>query len=135
LPTGDGLIWLAVGMIASGGIYLAHAFGWWKMAPGGFGLESLMRSSWETVIAVGLSIGLIVAFRQLFDHSNRLLKVMVAASFGAYILHPAIIVALQTAIADVTPHSPSLPSSPHWGRPSRLALRMGPKGCQASEPR
>jgi len=27
---------------------------------------------------------------------------MAAASFGAYILHPAIVVALQTAIADVT---------------------------------
>jgi surface polysaccharide O-acyltransferase-like enzyme len=102
LPTNNGLIWLAVGMIASGGIYVAYAFGWWKMAPGGLGLESLMRSSWETIIAVGLSIGLIIAFRQLFDRSNRLLRVMAAASFGAYILHPAIIVALQAGIADVT---------------------------------
>jgi glucans biosynthesis protein C len=102
MSTTDGLIWLAVGMIASGGIYVAYAFGWWKMAPGGLGLESLMRSSWETVIAVGLSTGLIIAFRELFDRPNRLLKVMAAASFGAYILHPAIVVALQAAIADVT---------------------------------
>jgi glucan biosynthesis protein C len=102
MSTTDGLIWLAVGMIASGGIYVAYAFGWWKMAPGGLGLESLMRSSWETVIAVGLSAGLIIAFRELFDRPNRLLKVMAAASFGAYILHPPIVVALQAAIADVT---------------------------------
>jgi len=102
MSTTDGLSWLAVGMIASGGIYVAYAFGWWKMAPGGLGLESLMRSSWETVIAVGLSAGLIIAFRELFDRPNRLLKVMAAASFGAYILHPPIVVALQAAIADVT---------------------------------
>jgi hypothetical protein len=41
-----------------------------------------------SLIAVGLSVGLIVAFRELFDRSNRLLKMMAAASFGAYILHP-----------------------------------------------
>jgi glucan biosynthesis protein C len=102
MPTAEGLIWLAVGMFASGGIYVTYAVGWWKMAPGGLGLESLMRSSWETVIAVGLSAGLIVAFRELFDRSNRLLEAMAVASFGAYILHPAIVVALQTAIADAT---------------------------------
>jgi glucans biosynthesis protein C len=102
MPKPSGLIWLAVGMIASGGIYVGYAFGWWKMAPGGLGLESLLRSSWETVIAVGLSIGLIVTFRELFHHSNRLLEAMAAASFGAYILHPAIVVALQTAITDMT---------------------------------
>jgi len=102
MPKSAGLVWLAVGMIASGGIYVAYAFGWWKMAPGELSLESLLRSSWETAIAVGLSLGLIVAFRELFDRSNRLLEAMAAASFGAYILHPAIVVSLQTVIADLT---------------------------------
>jgi surface polysaccharide O-acyltransferase-like enzyme len=102
MPAAGGLIWLAVGMIASGGIYVAYAFGWWKMAPGGLGLESLMRSSWETVIAVGLSVGLIISFRELFDRSNRLLERMASASFGAYILHPVIVVALQAAVTNVS---------------------------------
>ncbi len=102
MPTADGLVWLAVGVMASGGIYIAYAVGWWKMAPGGPGLESLMRSSWETVIAVGLSIGLIVAFRELFDRSNGLLERMASASFGAYILHPVIVVALQVAMTNVS---------------------------------
>jgi hypothetical protein len=31
------------------------------------GALRLIRSSWETVIAVGLSVGLIIAFRELFD--------------------------------------------------------------------
>jgi hypothetical protein len=55
MPMAAGLIWLAVGGIASGGIYVAYAFGQWSelMAIGGSGLPSLIRSSWETVIAVG----------------------------------------------------------------------------------
>jgi peptidoglycan/LPS O-acetylase OafA/YrhL len=98
------MIWLTIGLIASGGVYLAYAFGQWSelMATGGFGLPSLVRSTWETLIAVGLSIGLIIAFRELFNRSNRLLEAMAAASFGAYILHPAIIVALQAAIVAMT---------------------------------
>jgi glucans biosynthesis protein C len=103
MPNAAGLIWLAVGVTASVGIYVAYAFGPWSelMATGGGSLPSLIRSSWEAVIAVGLSIGLIVAFRVLFNRSNRLLELMAAASFGAYILHPAIVVALQAAMTDV----------------------------------
>ena len=103
MPIADGLLWLAVGVIASGGIYFAYAFGPWSelMAPGGSGLSSLIRSSWEAVIVVGLSVGLIIAFRELFDRSNRLLRTMATASFGAYILHPVIVVGLQADITDV----------------------------------
>jgi surface polysaccharide O-acyltransferase-like enzyme len=103
MPKAAGLIWLSVGMIASGGIYAVYAFGRWPelMEVGGSGLSSLIRSSWETVIAVGLSVGLIVAFRELLDRSNRLLKTMAAASFGAYILHPWIVVALQAAMMNL----------------------------------
>ncbi|HXW20162.1 MAG TPA: acyltransferase family protein [Roseiarcus sp.] len=104
MPTAVGLIWLAVGAIAFGGVYIAYAFGPWSelMAAGGSGLSSLIRSSWETVIAVGLSVGLIVAFRELFDRADsRLLEQMAAASFGAYILHPAIVVAMQAAMTGV----------------------------------
>jgi glucans biosynthesis protein C len=72
------------------------------MATGGPTLSSLVRSSWETLIVVGLSIGLITAFRELFTRSNRLIEAMATASFGAYILHPAIVVVLQAAIAAVT---------------------------------
>lgn len=103
MPTATGLTWLAVGLAASGGVYVAYAVGLWSklMASGGIGLPSVIQSSWEAVIVVGLSIGLIVAFRELFDHDSRLLEGMAAASFGAYILHPAIVVALQVAMIDI----------------------------------
>jgi len=99
MPTSAGLRWLAVGIIASSGIYLAYALGPWNtlMTAGGFSLASLIRSGWETLIAASLSIGLIVAFREMRCRPSRALAALSAASFGAYILHPAIVVALQVA--------------------------------------
>jgi glucans biosynthesis protein C len=66
MPASSGLIWLGIGLIASVGIYLTYAVGQWNalMATGGLSLSSLMRSVWENLIAVSLSIGLIVAFRR-----------------------------------------------------------------------
>jgi glucans biosynthesis protein C len=103
-PASTGAIWLIIGLIGSGGIYLAYAVGAWNalMTTGGFNLSSLVRSAWETLIAVGLSVGLIVAFREMFVSPHRLLAAMAAASFGAYILHPVIVVALQALIVTVT---------------------------------
>ena len=85
MPTKIGVIWLGIGLIASGGIYVAHMGGPLSklMAAGGFNLSSLTNSIWETTIAAGLSVGLIVAFRELFRGRYRLLNTMVAASFAA----------------------------------------------------
>jgi hypothetical protein len=105
MPTNIGAIWLAIGLIASRGVYLAHMGGPLRklMAAGGFNLSSLTNSIWETTIAIGLSLGLIVAFRELFRRkSYRLLNTMAAASFAAYLLHPPIVIALQAALAGVT---------------------------------
>jgi len=71
------------------------------MAVGGLNTPSLLRSAWETVIAVGLSVGLIVAFREMFSQAHPILGTLAAASFGAYILHPAIVVALQAGIVSL----------------------------------
>ncbi len=103
IPTTVGMIWLGVGVIASAGVYVVHAVGPWSalMGIGGLNLSSLVRSTWETVITAGLSVGLIVMFRELFHRPNRLLTAMAAASFGAYILHPAIVVALQASIQNI----------------------------------
>ena len=100
MPTRTGLIWLGIGIIASSGIYLAYATGHWDavMTAGGFSPASLIRSLWETLIAISLSIGLIVAFRTMPFRPSRSLAALSAASFGAYILHPTIVVALQAAI-------------------------------------
>jgi peptidoglycan/LPS O-acetylase OafA/YrhL len=98
VPTTTGLVWLGIGLVAYAGIYAVYAAGLWNelMTSGGWNVSSLLRSLWEAVIVTGLSIGLIIAFRQMVAGST----VISAASFGAYILHPPIVVALQLAIQE-----------------------------------
>jgi glucans biosynthesis protein C len=101
IKTSVGIIWLGIGVTASAGIYVAHAVGEWNdvMGAGGLNWSSLVRSAWETVICAGLSVGLIVLCRQVFHRRYRLLAAMATASFAAYILHLAIVIALQAEIA------------------------------------
>jgi acyltransferase-like protein len=98
-PTTVGMVWLAVGLIAAAGVYVAHAVGRDDlMVCGGPGWSSLVFSTWEMFISAGLVVGLIVPFREVFHRPHRLIVAMAAASFGAYILHPAIVVGLQAGI-------------------------------------
>jgi hypothetical protein len=97
-----GYVWLAVGLLASAGIYALHGFGRWNLlGDGGPNVPSLVRSSWESVICVSVSVGLIVLFRGVFRRPRRLLDAMARDTYGAYILHLLIVVALQVAILRV----------------------------------
>jgi peptidoglycan/LPS O-acetylase OafA/YrhL len=81
----------------SAGIYAVQAFGWWGdiMVRGGLNWPSLLRSTLEALIAAGLSVGLVVLFREVFHRPSRLLVAMATASYAAYILHLYIVVGLQ----------------------------------------
>jgi fucose 4-O-acetylase-like acetyltransferase len=96
------LLWheLVVRSEQTPGVCVAHAVGEWDhlMGAGGLNLSSLVRNAWETVICAGLSIGLIILFREVFHRRYRLLVAMATASFAAYILHLAIVIALQAGI-------------------------------------
>jgi glucans biosynthesis protein C len=87
-------------VVASAGVYLAHARGPWSdlMANGGPNLASLVRCAWETVICASLSVGLIVLFRELFHRPHRLLGAMATDSCAAYMIHPFLVVGLQFGI-------------------------------------
>jgi len=102
LSTTAGMIWLTIGLIAAGGIYvvrLGASDRWGDIyAGGGFGWQSLLASTWEALICVGMCLGLIVLFRQVFHRTSRLLVAMAAASYAAYILHLMIVVGLQAGM-------------------------------------
>ena len=102
MPTRTGMIWLGIGLAAAGAVFPAQAFGWWNdvMAAGGLNWPSLARSTCEALICVGLSIGLIVTFRQTFRKPSRLLTTVAAASYAAYILHLYIVISLQNLIKE-----------------------------------
>ncbi|HEY7565440.1 MAG TPA: acyltransferase family protein [Acidimicrobiia bacterium] len=99
LPTRLGMIWLGIGLAAAAAVYGAEAVGLW-----GNVVEELPRYLWplgatlEALICVGLSIGLIVAARELFHQPRRLITAMSSASYAAYILHIFVVVGLQAAI-------------------------------------
>jgi hypothetical protein len=94
------MTWLCVGVVASAGVYVAHRIGAWNkvMGMGGLTLSSVVRSTWETIICAGLSVGLPVLFREMFHRPHWLLVTMAAASFAAYILYLAIVMPVQATI-------------------------------------
>ena len=102
LSTRTGMIWLTIGLIAAGGIYVVRlgASDRWSdiYAGGGFGWQSLLASAWEALICVGMCLGLIVLFRRVFHRTSRLLVAMAAASYAAYILHLMTVVGLQAGM-------------------------------------
>jgi hypothetical protein len=50
------------------------------------------------LVTAGLSVGLVVSFRELFRRPRRLLTAMAAGSYAAFILHLYIVIGLQIAI-------------------------------------
>ena len=105
LPTSTGVIWMGIGLVASAGVFAT------QLAPpervgdflafGGSDARSLLYSTWEALICVGMVVGMIVVFRAVFRRTNRLLAAMVAVSYAAYILHLAIVIGVQFAIEGV----------------------------------
>ncbi|GIH95792.1 acyltransferase family protein [Planobispora siamensis] len=109
IPDRTGALWLGVGLFSAAAMYLLQGLAPELyvdlVAPGGFTGGSLVRSTWETLICVGLGVGLIVLCRRLFNRPGRLLAAMADASYAAYILHVVIVVVLQLLIL-----SPPLPA-------------------------
>jgi hypothetical protein len=97
--------WLGVGLTGAAMMYLLQGLvaDRWDtvVADGGLNWPSLVRSTWETVIAVSLCIGLIVFFREVVHWPNRLSVAMAAASYAAYILHLLIVIGLQAGIEGI----------------------------------
>lgn len=104
MPVRTGMIWLCIGLVVSAGVYIAHLGGPLSelFSTGGLNVSSLARSTWETTIVAGLSVGLVVTFRELVRQASRWTSGIAAASFGAYLVHLPIVVALQVALLGVT---------------------------------
>lgn len=103
IPRETGIVWLAVGMSAAAIVYALQALNLWEVltATGGFDWRSLIRVSLEILICAGLSVGLTVAFRELFRRPRQFIAAMATASYAAYIVHAFVVVGLQAAILPV----------------------------------
>jgi len=105
LPTSTGMIWLRIG-VGLAVLRYAYALGGDvlpRLAGGGFTFESLLWSTWEAVMCVGLCVGLLVLFRERYRAPGRVLRWAAPNAYGAYVVHVLpVVVGLQLALATVS---------------------------------
>lgn len=89
---------LVIGAIALGFlawfvlVAVATATGSTVALEGGLTWQSAAFSTWESFIAVAMSIGLIAVFREKFNRQSKLVKTLSDNSFAVYMFHPMIII-------------------------------------------
>ena len=83
--------WFAL-LVLGGGLEkgIAPFIGGWHWQSAGYAL-------WESLFCMAFSVGLIVLYRERFNGSGRLSKLLSANSFGIYFLHPPVVVAVSQA--------------------------------------
>ncbi|WP_165423418.1 acyltransferase family protein [Ktedonosporobacter rubrisoli] len=105
LPDALGRVWLriAIGamllfplMILALGV-VGHA----DLFEGGWAWQALLYALWESVVCVGLCIGLLVLFRRHLNAQGRLRKALSEAAYTVYLIHPLIIVPLAYAARSI----------------------------------
>jgi peptidoglycan/LPS O-acetylase OafA/YrhL len=64
-------------------------------------LPSLLTAICESALAVGITLGLLVLFRERLGHQGRLCRFLSTHAFTVYLTHPVVLVALGHALRDV----------------------------------
>jgi peptidoglycan/LPS O-acetylase OafA/YrhL len=67
---------------------------------GGGHWQSAVYTLWDSITAVGLSLGALVLFRRVFNRSGRVGRFLAHQSYAVYIIHSPIIVGLAVALRD-----------------------------------
>ena len=106
IPVRQGLVWLGIGV---GAVILRYSYSlhWRQYIPtqliesGGLNWQSLVWSSWESTICVGLCVGLLILFREWGDRQGRLLRILSANAYTVYLIHILVILGLQFSFANI----------------------------------
>jgi len=69
--------------------------------PGGLNPAAFFYTLYESILCVGLSIGLIALFRDRFNTQGKIAKTMADDSYTVYLFHIPVLLALQLALIDV----------------------------------
>lgn len=104
LPTWRGMVWLAIGLTAAALVYTTNLLGPrmpfpMTVIPGGLSRDAVVSGLVEAFLAVGLSIGLLVLFRERVGHQGPLARELAAGSYLVYLIHLFPVIGLQTAMA------------------------------------
>ncbi len=68
---------------------------------GGFQWLSFVYALWESFAVVGLGIGLLVLFRERWNHQGKLAKELAADVYAVYLIHPLVLVSFACAFSVV----------------------------------
>ncbi len=104
LPTQLGMTWLGIGLTATLLRYLYPVLSPEiipSIAAGGLDWRSLVWSTWEAFICVGLCVGLVVLFRERWNHQGWLGRWLAANAYTVYIIHVLVVVGLQFGLAAI----------------------------------
>jgi hypothetical protein len=71
---------------------------------GGFFWQSLVYSVWEEFVGIGMILGLLIFFRQRFNHQGTLSKTLSASTYTVYFIHAPILVFLALALRGIYFH-------------------------------
>lgn len=93
LALGIGCV-LWIGLIVFGGALQGHfsAYG------GGWHWQNLGMCFWAAIICVGVSLGLLVSFRDRFNAQGRFARFMSDNAFAVYVFHPPILIAIALGL-------------------------------------
>lgn len=89
------------------GVVIPYAFGGGTAGEqaaelaGGLHWLSLVYTLWESFVIVGVCIGLLVLFRERFNHQGRLAKGLAASVYTVYLIHPVVLVGFAYAFSVV----------------------------------
>ncbi len=101
--TGKVWLWIALGAIVLFPILLlaGGAFEHLEYFEGGLHWQAFVYALWESVVGVGMCIGLLVFFRRHVNHQGRWAKVLTASAYTAYLIHGLVTVSLAYAARDI----------------------------------
>ncbi len=95
--TGGVVLWIAI--LAASGVTRGGAPD--KMF-GGLHWESALFCLWEALFCMGVSLGLLVLFRDKFDVQGRFARFMSRNAFSAYLFHTPLLIAVTLALHKIT---------------------------------
>lgn len=105
LPDALGKVWLwiAIGALLSFPIIIiaVGAVGHANVFEGGLRWQALLYALWESVVCVGLCIGLLTLFRKHFNTQGKVGKALSTSAYTVYLIHPLIIVPLAYAVRNI----------------------------------
>jgi glucans biosynthesis protein C len=71
-----------------------------ELMSGGLNWQSFAFAFWESFVAMGFSLGIIAFFRRYLDYGNAFTRLLAANSFGVYMFHAPVLVAISLSLKD-----------------------------------